>query len=346
MRLAQPVFIYILIIGIPASILFFWLAFKLKEKAKKRFGNLDLINKLSSSYSPVKQKFKVFILVVALFFLLFSLARPQFGTKLTMLKRKGVDIIIALDTSLSMLAEDMKPNRLEKAKREVAGLIDRMKGDRVGLVAFAGASFVQCPLTLDHSAAKMFLDIIDINLIPRPGTAIGDAIRTSVNAFEQTERKFKVLVLITDGEDHESNPVESARLASKEGIRIYTIGIGSIQGEPIPLRDEKGKVMEFKKNRENEVVVSRLDEITLQKIALETGGKYYHATPGEMELDKIYDEISRMEKKELEGKLLTQYEDRYQYFLIFSLIFLTLEFFISERKGKITLFKKKREDVE
>ncbi len=346
MRLAQPLFVYILIVAIPMSILFFWVVFKLKEKAKKRFGSLDLINKLSSSFSPARQKLKVFMLILALFFLLFSLARPQFGTRMAMLKRKGVDIIIALDTSLSMLAEDMKPNRLEKAKREVDGLIDRMKGDRVGLVAFAGASFVQCPLTLDHSAAKMFLDIIDTDLIPRPGTAIGSAILTSVKAFEQTERKFKVLVLITDGEDHQSNPIEAAKTAAKEGIRVYTIGIGSVQGEPIPIRDEKGKVLQFKKTRDGEVVVSRLDEMTLQKIALETGGKYYHATPGEMELDKIYDEISRMEKKELEGKLLTQYEDRYQYFLIFSLIFLTIEFFISERRSKRAFLKRKDEDVE
>jgi len=345
MRLAQPIFVYVLIAVVPLSILLFWVAFKLKERAKRRFGNLDLIEKLSSSYSPAKHRLKILILIIALFFLLFSLARPQFGTKLTMLKRKGVDIVIALDTSLSMLAEDMKPNRLEKAKREVAGLIDRMKGDRVGLVAFAGVSFVQCPLTLDHSAAKMFLDIMDTGLIPRPGTAIADAILTSVKAFEQTERKFKVLVLITDGEDHQSDPVEAAKAASKEGIRIYTIGIGSVQGEPIPLRDRKGQVVGFKKYKD-EVVVSRLDEMTLQKIALETGGKYYHATAGEMELDKIYDEIARMEKKELEGKLLTQYEDRYQYFLIFSLIFLTLEFFISERKGKKTLFKMEGEGVE
>lgn len=345
MRIAQPIFIYILLIGIPLALIFFWLVFKLKEKAKKRFGNLDLIQKLSSSYSPAKQKLKVFILILALFFLLFSLARPQFGTKLTMLKRKGVDIIIALDTSLSMLAEDMKPNRLEKAKREVKGLIDRMRGDRVGLVAFAGASFVQCPLTLDNSAAKMFLDIIDVDLITKPGTAIGDAIKTSISAFEQKERKFKVLVLITDGEDHQSDPVEAAKMASKEGIRIYTIGIGSVQGEPIPLRDKNGNMIGFKKTQDDQVVVSKLDEMTLQKIALETGGKYYHATPTEMELDKIYDEISRMEKKELEGKLLTQYEDRYQYFLILSLIFLTLEFFISERKGKTLFFKKKGEDA-
>jgi Ca-activated chloride channel family protein len=245
-----------------------------------------------------------------------------------------VNIIIAMDVSSSMMAEDIKPNRLEKAKQEVNGLLSRMQGDRVGLVAFAGVAFVQCPLTLDYSAAKMFLDIIDVSLIPQPGTVIGDAIRTSIKAFNQKERKYKVLILLTDGEDHDSDPLSAAEEASKEGIRIYTIGIGSAQGEPIPIRDNRGQVTGFKKDQEGSVVVSKLDEVTLQKIALTTGGKYYHATSGEMELDKIYDEISKMEKKELEGKLMTQYEDRYQYFLFISLIFLTIEFLVSERRSR------------
>ncbi len=260
------------------------------------------------------------------------MARPQFGEKLTLLRRKGVDIIIALDTSLSMLAEDVKPSRLEKAKLEVSGLIDRMKGDRVGLVAFAGQSFVQCPLTLDLSAAQMFLDLMDPDLIPQPGTAIGDAIRTARMAFSQKEKKFKVLILMTDGEDHGSDPVEAAEEARKEGIIIYTIGIGSTYGEPIPLKDKNGKVGGFKKDENEEVVLSRLDEGTLRKIAKKTRGRYFRASAGEVELDKIYDEISKMEKKQLEGKMITQYEERYQYFLVVSLFFLTLELFISEKK--------------
>jgi len=295
---------------------------------------LALIEKLSLSYSPKKQRRKVDLMLLGVFFLLFSLARPQLGTKLTLMKREGVDIIIAMDVSLSMLAEDIKPNRLEKAKQEINGLISRMKGDRVGLVAFAGVPFVQCPLTLDYSAAKMFLDIIDVNLIPQPGTALGDAVRASIKAFNQKERKYKVLILLTDGEDHDSDPLGAAEEASKEGIRIYTIGIGSVQGEPIPIKDNRGQVTGFKKDKEGSVIVSRLDEVTLQKIALTTGGKYYHATSGEMELDKIYDEISKMEKKELEGKLLTQYEDRYQYFLLLSVVFLTIEFLLSERRSR------------
>ena len=334
MKVAQIDFIYVLLILLPLLIVFYWFVFRMKRKAKERFGNLALIEKLSLSFSPKKQRWKVALMLLGIFFLLFSLARPQLGTKLTLMKREGVDIVIAMDVSFSMMAEDIKPNRLEKAKQEVNGLISRMRGDRVGLVAFAGVPFVQCPLTLDYSAAKMFLDIIDVNLIPQPGTVIGDAIRTSIEAFNQKERKYKVLILLTDGEDHDSDPQGAAEEASKEGIRIYTIGIGSVVGEPIPLRDSQGRVTGFKKDKEEGVVVSKLDEVTLQKIALTSGGKYYHATSGEMELDKIYDEISKMEKKELEGKLLTQYEDRYQYFLLVSVILLSIEFLLSEKRSK------------
>ncbi len=334
MRIAQIDFIYVLLILLPLLIVFYGLVFRMKRRAKERFGNLALIEKLSLSFSPRKQRWKVVLILLGAFFLLFSLARPQLGTKLTLMKREGVDIIIAIDVSLSMMAEDIRPNRLEKAKQEISGLINRMRGDRVGLVAFAGVPFVQCPLTLDYSAAKMFLDIIDINLIPQPGTAIGDAIRTSIEAFSQKERKYKVLILLTDGEDHESDPLAAAEEATKEGIRIYTIGIGSVQGELIPIRDGRGQVSGFKKDQEGSVVVSKLDEATLQKIALTAGGKYYHATSGEMELDKIYDEIAKMEKKELEGKLMTQYEDRYQYFLLVSVILLTAEFLLSDRRSR------------
>lgn len=334
MRIAEIDFIYVLLVLLPLLIVFYWFVFRMKRKAKERFGNLALIEKLSLSFSPKRQRWKLAFILLGIFFLLFSLARPQLGTKLTLMKREGVDIVIAIDVSLSMMAEDIKPNRLEKAKQEVNGLISRMKGDRVGLVAFAGVSFIQCPLTLDYSAAKMFLDIIDVNLIPQPGTAIGEAIRTSIKAFNQKERKYKVLILLTDGEDHDSDPLGAAEEASKEGIRIYTIGIGSVVGEPIPFKDKQGQVSGFKKDQEGSVVVSRLDESTLQKIALTTGGKYYHATSGEMELDKIYDDISKMEKKELEGRLMTQYEDRYQYFLLISAVFLTIEFLLSERRSK------------
>ncbi len=334
MRIAQIDFLYVLLFLLPLLMIFYMLVFRMKRKALKRFGNLSLMEKLTSSFSPRKQRWKVALLLLAIFFLLFSLARPQLGTKLTLMKREGVDIVIALDCSLSMMAQDFSPSRLKKAKQEVNGLIARMRGDRVGLVAFAGAAFIQCPLTLDYSATGMFLDIMDVDLIPQPGTAVGDAIRTSIKAFDQKTRKYKVLILLTDGEDHDSDPLGAAEEAAAEGIKIYTIGIGSVQGEPIPIRNKKGAVTGYKKDKGGNVVMSKLDETTLQKIALTTGGKYYHATSGEMELDKIYDEISKMEKKELEGKLMTQYEDRYQVFLFLSILCLTIEFLLSERRSK------------
>jgi Ca-activated chloride channel family protein len=247
-------------------------------------------------------------------------------------KREGVDIIVALDVSLSMQAEDIAPNRLEKAKHEISKLIDILQGDRIGLVAFAGMAHVQCPLTLDYSAAKLFLRMMDTDLIPRPGTAIGEAIKTSVKAFKQTERKHKVLILITDGEDHETEPVKEAEKAAEEGIRIFTIGLGSSQSVPIPLYDRFGNQVGFKKDRNGDVVTTKLDVTTLQKIAYTTDGKYYISTAGEAELEEIYDEINAMEKKELTSRQFTQYESRFQIFLLLDLFLLLFEIIIPVRK--------------
>jgi Ca-activated chloride channel family protein len=276
--------------------------------------------------------FKVFLLLVSVFFLILTFARPQFGERLQIMKRRGIDLLIALDTSLSMLAEDIKPNRLERAKHEIANLIERLRGDRVGLLAFAGDSFVQCPLTTDYGAAKMFLDAMDTDMIPEPGTAIGTAIEKALEAFVKQERKYKVLLLLTDGEDHVSDPIGSAKKAAEEGVRIYTIGLGTRKGEPIPIRDARGNVEEYKRDRKGEVVMTKLDEATLQKVALLTDGKYYRSTMGEGELEKIYEDISKLEKKEFEAKEFTQYEDRFQYFLIFAIVLLSVEALLTDRR--------------
>jgi len=317
---------------LPALVLFFIWVQRMKKKALQRFGNLNLLEKLMLANSPGRQKIKKALVVTALFFFLVALARPQIGTRLEEVKRKGVDIFVAIDVSTSMLAEDIKPNRLEKAKHEVASFIDRLQGDRIGLIAFSGEAFVQCPLTLDYGAAKMFLDIMDPDLIPVPGTAIGKAIEMAIRSFSQTERKYKVLVLITDGEDTREDPMKMAELAEKEGIVIYTVGIGSPQGVPIPLYDDAGRQVGFKKDRQDNVVTSKLDQLMLEKIALQTSGKFYNATPAEMELGKIYDEIDKMEKKELSSKIFSQYEDRFQYFLAIGMVFLLLDVLLPERK--------------
>lgn len=323
---------------IPILIFFYIFIFKQKKKALACFGNPELVKNLIASTSKTKQIIKTILILVSFFLLILALAGPQIGTKLVQVKRKGLDIIIAIDTSLSMTAEDIKPNRLTKAKMELETLIDQLQGDRVGIIAFAGTAFVQCPLTLDYRAAKMFLNLINTDLIPTPGTSIGDAIRLAIKTFSQKERKYKVLILLTDGEDHRSAPFKASDEAKKEGIKIYTIGIGSPKGELIPLYDEKGEIISYKKDKKGAAIMSKLDEMLLRKIALNTGGKYYRATAGELEVEHLYKEISRLEKKELQSKFFSQYEDRFQYFLAVCLILLFIELLLPIRKkssGKI-----------
>jgi Ca-activated chloride channel family protein len=318
--------------GVPVLIIFFIWATKYKQSLLKRFGNLDILEKLMQNYSRGRRNLKIILLIVSYIFFCFALANPQIGTKLEEVTRQGVDIIVAMDVSASMLAEDIKPSRLEKAKHEVSELIDLLQGDRIGLVAFAGIPHVQCPLTLDYSAAKLFLTIINTEIIPQPGTAVGAAIKTAVNSFNTEERKYKVLILITDGEDHESDPLEAAKEAEQQGVIIYTVGIGSPQGVPIPLYDQHGNQNGFKKDRQGNVVTTKLDVVTLQKIAYQTGGKYFLASTGEAELQEIYKDISALEEKELVSRQFSQYEDRFQIFLAIGLIFLCLEIIIPERK--------------
>ena len=312
-------------------IVFFAILMRHKENLLKRFGHLDMLKKMMPGYSRKRVIWKAVLFIFAYILLIIAMADPQIGQTVEEVKREGVDIIVALDVSMSMMAEDISPNRLEKAKYEVSKLIDLLEGDRIGLVAFAGMAHVQCPLTLDYSAAKLFLRLMDINLIPQPGTAIGDAIREAVKAFNQKERKHKVLILITDGEDHESKPIEAADEAAAEGIKIFTIGLGSPQGVPIPLYDRYGNPAGFKKDREGNVITTKLDMTTLQTIAFNTGGEYYISSAGETELKKIYEKVNEMEKKELTSKQFSQYEDRYQIFIILALFILIIETFLPIR---------------
>ncbi|UCD94621.1 MAG: VWA domain-containing protein [Candidatus Zixiibacteriota bacterium] len=334
MRFAAPENLALIGIIVTLAIFFAW-AINRKKKILSRFGDIFLLLKTSPQISFARQGGKAAILLVGGFFIVLTLSQLQCGTHMEMMKREGIDIIVAIDVSNSMLAEDMKPNRISKATQEVRGILDRLQGDRIGLVAFAGEAFIQCPLTLDYSAAEIFLDVIDVGLIPQQGTAVGDAVRKAMEAFETKERKHKVLILLTDGEDHNTEPIKAAEEARKQGIKIFPIGIGSPVGEPIPMYNRQGQRVGYKKDNSGEVIVTTLDEMTLQKVALATGGKYYHGTAGEMELDKVYDEISKMEKKELEGKLMMQYEDRFQYPLFLAIVLIVLEAFISEKRKKV-----------
>ncbi len=331
MRFADPIYFALILAVLLLGVYVFW-AISRKKKLLNLFGDLPLLLKNAPYISFARQRTKAVLVLIGLAFVCIALARLQFGTHLEKLEREGIDVIVAVDLSNSMLARDMKPNRLEKAKQELRSIIDRLKGDRIGLVAFAGEAFVQCPLTLDYAAARMLLGVMDQNTVSVQGTSLSSAIEAAQKAFTQQEKKHKVLVILTDGEDQGGNAVDAAVEARKEGIRIYTVGIGNPAGEPIPLFDRQGNQVGFKKDRNGEVIVSKLDEATLEKISLETGGKYYNATSGELELDKIFNEISTMEKKDLEGTLVTRYDDRYQWPLLLAIVFITMEFFISERK--------------
>lgn len=331
MRFAEPINFLLIAVVILLGVFVFW-ALSRKKRLLKIFGDLPLIMKNAPYISFARQRTKALLLLVGLVFVSLALARLQFGTHLELLQRQGIDIVVALDVSNSMLARDMTPNRLTKARQEIMGVIDRLQGDRIGLVAFAGAAFAQCPLTLDYSAARFLLRAMDQTSVSTQGTNIADAIETAGRMYDQQSRMHKVLLLLTDGEDHGQLAKDAAEAARKQGVKIYTVGIGSSEGEPIPILDRNGNQVGFKKDENGEVIVTKLDEATLREIALATGGKYYHATAGEMELDRIFDEISQMEKKDLEGTLVTRFDDRFQWPLLFGLILIMGEFFLSERK--------------
>ena len=332
MRFAEPYNFFLLAAVLALGLFMIW-AIGRKKRLLSRFGDLPLLLRTAPYISFARQRTKALLLVASLVLAVMAAARLQFGTHLELLKREGIDLIVALDVSNSMLAQDMKPNRMEKAKQELRSIIDRLQGDRIGLIAFAGQAFVQCPLTLDYGAARILLTAMDNTSVSIQGTSIASAIAEADKAFEQREKKHKVLVLLTDGEDLAGGAEKAAEEARNNGVKVYTVGIGNPAGEPIPILDRTGNQVGFKKDENGQVIVSKLDEETLQKISLATGGKYYNASAGEMELDKIFEEIGRMEKKELEGTLVTKYDDRYQWPLLLALLFVVGEFFVPEKKS-------------
>ncbi|HQH11401.1 MAG TPA: VWA domain-containing protein [Candidatus Sumerlaeota bacterium] len=314
--------------GLPALVLFYVWVFHRKNNLLARMGELELIKRLLPTVSRAKQIAKAALLIFAISLLIFSLARPQYGSIERPITRKAVDIFIAIDTSISMMAQDIQPNRLARAKEQLKGLIHRLKGDRVGIITFAGTAFVQCPLTLDYALAQNILETINTDSVPVPGTAIGEAIRVATKSFEQSALGERVLVLLTDGEDHETDPLGAAQEAAKSAVKIYSIGIGSEKGEPIRLADGS-----FKQDSQGHVVNSRLDLILLQKIAQQTDGKTIKANPtGGLELDVLYADIGLIQKKTLRSQTYTIYEERFQYFLLPVILLLVIEMLMGDRR--------------
>jgi Ca-activated chloride channel family protein len=305
-----------------------------RRRALKTFSTPEMMRRLAPGASRFKRPAKFALLLVVVASVVLALANLQIGTRLEEVKQEGVDIFIAVDVSLSMKAEDVKPNRLEKAKLEIRNLIDRLGGDRIGLVVFAGEAFTQFPLTTDYSAANLFLDILDVDAVGLPGTAIGSAIQRAVESFDFNEQTTKVIVIITDGENTEGDVVDAAQEAAGKGILIYTIGMGSPNGAPIPVYGGSGQQTDFKRDRVGAVVVSKLDEVTLEKLAAIGKGKYFRGTTSQDELDAIYKDVNALQKKEFGVKQFTDYESRYQWFIAPALLLLLLEFLLSENVNR------------
>ena len=326
-------FLYLLVF-IPVLLLLFVLAMKWRKKALNNFGEHRLVKKLMPMASTFKVKLKFGVFLLAITSIIIGLANPQIGSKMEEVKREGVDLMIAVDLSNSMLSEDLQPNRLQRAKQAISRLIDRLEGDRIGLVVFAGDAYVQLPITTDYSAAKLFLSTINTNIISNQGTAIGKAIELSLNSFDFENTQSKAIIVITDGENHEDNAIKIADDASEKGVFVHTIGMGSVNGGPIPIKNRYGKLKGYRKDKQGNTVITKLNEEMLQEIAQAGGGSYIRANSTESGLNALFKEINKMEKKEIESKIFTDYKDRFQIFIGLAILLLLLDLFILERKNK------------
>jgi Ca-activated chloride channel homolog len=334
MQFAQPIFLVIGLILIPIVTLFSLWSRRRQRTAINRLGNDALIARLSTGTNWGGRRWRTFLRLLALAFLVIALARPQWGSEVREIDQEGLQVMVALDVSQSMLAEDIKPTRLERAKLEIADLTQRLDGDEIGLTLFSGASFVQVPLTSDYLTALNYLDSAGPGVISRPGTVIGDAIRTATNAFDNNLDNQKVLIVMTDGEDRETDPMAAAQEAAGEGVLIYTIGFGTPEGEPVPVTNEFDEVVDYKRDQDGNVVLSKLDEGTLQAIAQTGNGKYYRATADGSELDSLLGEIDNLQRAQLQSRFETTYIERYQIFLALALGALILAEFIPDRKAE------------
>ncbi|MCF8368319.1 MAG: VWA domain-containing protein [Bacteroidales bacterium] len=340
-RFEHSEYFYALLVIPVITAIFIWMMIW-RKNALQRFGDWGIIQRLMPAISSRRIIFKFVLLMMAYVFLIIALANPQIGSKLVEGERKGIDIMIALDVSNSMLAQDIKPNRMERSKQAISKLIDKLGNDRIGIVVFAGNAYVQLPITTDHAAAKMFLSTLDNKIVPTQGTAIGEAIELAAKSFDD-ESHSRVIIIITDGEDHEDNAVKIAETVSEQGIYVYTIGMGLPEGTPIPEYDKYDRQTGYKKDRQGNTVVTRLNEKMLGDIAAAGKGIYVRANNSQAGLTKVFEEINTMEKTEFESKIFSDYESRFQYFIALSILFLLLDILIFERKNKwlskIQLFK-------
>jgi Ca-activated chloride channel family protein len=337
-RFANPEFLYLLI-AVPILIAIYFLAIYMRNNSLRKFGDYTILKELMPEVSSKRPLFKALILCLVFISLVIAIARPQLGSKLKEVKRRGVELVIALDVSNSMLARDISPNRLERAKQAITRMVDKMSDDRIGLIVFAGDAYVQLPVTSDYVSAKMFLSSINPGMVPTQGTSIGKAIDLAVNSFTEKSEKSRTLVIITDGENHEDDVIAAAKRAAENGIVVHTIGIGNPNGSPIPINTNGA----FLTDADGKIVMSKLDENTLMSIATATGGMYTLANNSNFGLNEVLAQIRKMDKQEFSSKVYSEYEEKFLYFLWFALFLLFIEYFILERKNrwqeKLEIFK-------
>ncbi|MFV0565933.1 MAG: vWA domain-containing protein [Flavobacteriaceae bacterium] len=339
-QLEEKIWFWVLGI-IPIMVVLFLVLQLWKRSTQKKFADKALLKRLSPNTSWFKSALKLVVLSLAFACLAIALVNPKVGTKLETVKREGVDIVFAVDVSKSMLAEDIAPNRLDKAKQLVTQIINNLASDRIGIIAYAGKAIPQLPITTDYAAAKMFLQNLNTDMLSSQGTAINEAIKLATTYFDDEEQTNRVLIIISDGEDHSQQASTVAQQASEAGIRIFTIGVGDVKGGPIPEK-KNGVVLNYKKDRQGETVITRLDEQTLKNIAAEANGAYINGKNTTDVVENIREILNTMDKKEFESKQFADFKDQFQWFLGFAIFFLFLDIFLLERKTawlkKLNLF--------
>ncbi|KAF0238437.1 MAG: hypothetical protein FD181_1087 [Prolixibacteraceae bacterium] len=317
---------------IPILTLFFIWSRIARKRALRRFGNDEIMKFLMPFASKNRPRFKFFILILTLAFIILGIARPQYGSKLKKVNREGVELIIALDVSNSMLAEDIQPNRLERSKLAISRLVDELKDDKIGLIVFAGDAYIQLPITSDYNSAKLFLNSVNTQIVPKQGTAIGAAISLGMRSFTPGSKASKAIIVISDGENHEDDAISAAKSAVENGIVVHTIGMGLPQGSPIPVL--RNGAMGYLKDNQGNVVITKLNETMLGQIAAAGNGIYVRANNAQVGLNTLYDEINKLEKTEMESLVYSDYEDQFQYFFAIGMLLMLLEFVILERKNR------------
>ena len=343
-ELEQEHFFYLLL-ALPVVFLCYLLVFFWKKRKQKQFADASLMKSLSPYQSFRKYWLKASMVLLSIVFLAIALVNPKIGNKIETIKREGVDLVFLLDVSKSMLAEDITPNRLEKAKQLISKIIENLTGDRIGIIVYAGKPYPLLPITTDYSASKLFLDNTDTEIVSSLGTAIGEALLMTENFFDDEKQKNRVILILSDGEDHEKGVVEAAKQLKQKEIKIYAIGLGTEKGAPIPIR-RNGRIVDYKKDRNEEMVITKMNEKTLKELAVASGGRYINGSDTKKVTQFVQDELSKTEKSEFETATFTDFKSQFQWFLGIAIFLLLLDVFLLNKKTlwlyRINIFNEKR----